>query len=232
MKKAIIRKEENEKGKFRIINTNGEYRIEFQPAKTRGYQERGIRAVSESEAVKQFEELTESMDKIKTEAHFATPKNESSDLETKESVKKYMVPKLGVKLVREGSVETGGQAVTSPSQINEMLMEHMRYLDREHFNIVLLNAKNKVIGVSNVSIGSLSASIVHPREVFKPAILAGAASIILSHKHPSGDPSPSQEDLEVTRRLNDAGNIMGIAVRDHVIIGDGCFFSFREKGLL
>ena len=98
--------------------------------------------------------------------------------------------------------------------------------------ILLLNTKNHVLSREEISIGSLNASIVHPREIFNIPLRKSAASIILVHNHPSGDPSPSQEDLEVTRRLVEAGNILGIAVRDHLIIVDGCYFSFKEKGLL
>lgn len=123
-------------------------------------------------------------------------------------------------------------SITSPRQAAELFMEELRYKKKEYFKILLLNTKNHVISKEEISVGSLSASIVHPREIFNIPLRKSAASVILFHNHPSGDPSPSQEDLEVTRRLVDAGNILGITVRDHIIIGDGCFFSFREKGLL
>jgi DNA repair protein RadC len=123
-------------------------------------------------------------------------------------------------------------AITNPRQAADLFMEELRYKKKEYFKILLLNTKNHVISREEISVGSLSASIVHPREIFNMPLRKSAASVILVHNHPSGDPSPSQEDLEVTRRLVDAGNILGISVRDHIIIGDGCFFSFREKGLL
>jgi len=123
-------------------------------------------------------------------------------------------------------------SITTPRQAAGLFMEELRYKKKEYFKILLLNTKNHVISREEISVGSLSASIVHPREIFTLPLRKSAASIILFHNHPSGDPAPSQEDLEVTRRLVDAGNILGIAVRDHIIIGDGCFFSFREKGLL
>ncbi len=123
-------------------------------------------------------------------------------------------------------------SITTPRQAADLFMEELRYKKKEYFKILLLNTKNHVISREEISVGSLSASIVHPREIFTLPLRKSAASIILFHNHPSGDPAPSQEDLEVTRRLVDAGNILGIAVRDHIIIGDGCFFSFREKGLL
>lgn len=124
------------------------------------------------------------------------------------------------------------KSITSPRLAAELFMEELRYKKKEHFKVLLLNTKNHVISREEVSIGSLNASIVHPREIFNQPLRKSASSIILIHNHPSGDPSPSQEDLEVTRRLVDAGNILGIAVRDHIIIGDGCFFSFKEKGLI
>lgn len=125
-----------------------------------------------------------------------------------------------------------GDSITTPGQAAGLFMEELRYKNKEYFKILLLNTKNHVISREEISVGSLSASIVHPREIFNIPLRKSAASVILFHNHPSGDPSPSQEDLAVTRRLVDAGNLLGITVRDHIIIGDGCFFSFREKGLL
>lgn len=146
----------------------------------------------------------------------------------------YRIPSYRVQLVRESTLTCDCQpeAITSPQAVADVVMEHLRYQDREHFIILLLDTKNRIIGINTVSIGTLNASIVHPREVFKPALIMGANSIILIHNHPSGDPSPSSEDMDVTKRLVEAGNILGIAVRDHIIIGDGCFYSFKDKGLL
>ena len=124
------------------------------------------------------------------------------------------------------------ESITSPQRAAALVMEELRYKKKEHFVILLLNTKNHLLSREEISVGSLSASIVHPREIFKIPLRKSAASIILVHNHPSGDPSPSQEDLEVTRRLVEAGNLLGIAVRDHLVIGDGCYFSFKEKGLL
>jgi DNA repair protein RadC len=107
-------------------------------------------------------------------------------------------------------------------------------VDREHFMVILLDRKNAPIGINTVSIGSLTASVVHMREVFKPAILANAAAILCGHNHPSGDPAPSHEDRALTQRLVDAGKLLGIAVLDHIVLGDGttAFFSFADQGLL
>ena len=137
---------------------------------------------------------------------------------------------LGCRLATSPRETTG--SITNPRQAADLFMEELRYKKKEYFKILLLNTKNHVISKEEISVGSLSASIVHPREIFSTPLRKSAASIILYHNHPSGDPSPSQEDLQVTRRLVEAGNILGVGVRDHIIIGDGCYFSFKEKGLL
>jgi len=121
---------------------------------------------------------------------------------------------------------------TSPLQIFNHF--HFRFRDRrkEHFVILLLDGKNRIIREEQVSEGSLNQSIVHPREVFKPAVKESAAAVILVHNHPSGDPAPSREDREITRRLKEGGDLLGIRVLDHIIIGDGSYLSFVEQGLL
>lgn len=121
--------------------------------------------------------------------------------------------------------------VTSPMVIANLMMDEMRYLDKEYFNIALLDTKNQVLSIENISIGTLNASIVHPRDVFSMAIKKNANSIILLHNHPSGDPQPSNEDINITHRLVDVGNIVGIKVLDHIIIGDNRYISFKEKNL-
>lgn len=122
--------------------------------------------------------------------------------------------------------------ITSPEDVFNYMMEEMRYLEQEEFRIILLNIKNKVLGVETVFRGGLNSSIVHPREIFRLALRRSAASLILLHNHPSGDPTPSAEDISVTRRLVEAGEIMGVNILDHIIMGEGRFLSFREKGLL
>lgn len=104
--------------------------------------------------------------------------------------------------------------------------------EKEHFYNICLDAKNKIKLIDCVSVGSLTASIVHPRECFRRAIIEGAAGIILGHNHPSGDPHPSKEDIEITARLKEAGNILGIKVLDHIIIGDKHHVSLSEMGYL
>lgn len=122
--------------------------------------------------------------------------------------------------------------INTPVDVKNLLMEEMRFLEKEHFKVILLNIKNHVISVEDISIGSLNSSIVHPREVFKPAIRRSSAAIILVHNHPSGDPTPSREDVDITRRLVEAGKILGIEVVDHIIIGNGIYISLREKGII
>lgn len=142
--------------------------------------------------------------------------------------------KAAIELGRRLAVYRAEQTFTvnSPESAANLLMDEMRFLDREHFKAVLLNTKNNVIGIETISVGSLSASIVHPRELFKQAIIKSAAALILAHNHPSGDPTPSREDLEVTKRLVEAGDLLGIQVLDHLIIGNGRYVSLKVRGLL
>jgi DNA repair protein RadC len=119
--------------------------------------------------------------------------------------------------------------LSCPQDVADFLMPRLRYAAKEQFVVILLNNKNKVIGTEVVSEGSLSSSIVHPREVFAPAILHHAAAIMVAHNHPSGDPKPSIEDEEVTRLLLRSGKVLGIPMIDHVIIGDGNYYSFLEN---
>jgi DNA repair protein RadC len=122
--------------------------------------------------------------------------------------------------------------IRTPQDGANYVMNDMRFLSQEHFVCLYLNIKNQVIHRQTIFIGSLNASIVHPREVFKEALRRSAASIICFHNHPSGDPSPSKEDIEVTKRLAECGKIMGIEILDHLIIGEKKFVSLRQKGYL
>jgi DNA repair protein RadC len=127
-------------------------------------------------------------------------------------------------------LRTGGR-FTAPSQVYETFRFLMQET-KEHFATLHLDGKNRVVCMDTVSIGSLNQSIVHPREVFKTACLSNAAAVILVHQHPSGDPAPSREDIEITKRLREAGELMGICVLDHIIVGDDTYVSFVERGLL
>lgn len=121
--------------------------------------------------------------------------------------------------------------IASSDDVADFMMPRMRYLDKEYFYAILLNRKNYVIATPNISIGTLSESLVHPRELFKEAVSHSAAAIILVHNHPSGDPSPSPQDILMTRRIADAGKLLDIKVLDHVIIGSNTYISLKEQGL-
>ena len=123
-------------------------------------------------------------------------------------------------------------SIASPEDGVALLMPRLRYESKEHFLVVLLNSKNKVLEIEQISEGSLNSSVVHPREVFAPAVLHHAAAILTAHNHPSGDPTPSKEDKDLTNTLVQAGKYMGIPVLDHIIIGDAKYFSFKEHSYL
>ena len=135
---------------------------------------------------------------------------------------------LGKRFARES--RSAGTSVRAPRDIARMFMDEMKDYDREHFKAAFLNTKNQIIKVVTVSIGSLNASIVHPREILKPAIAASAASIVLVHNHPTGDPTPSREDVEFTRRFAKCGELIGIELLDHIVIGADRFQSLKEAG--
>lgn len=120
----------------------------------------------------------------------------------------------------------------SPVQVADYLRPRLSSLKQEVFLAVMLDIKSQVIKIEEISRGGLSRSIVHPREVFKAAVKASAAGIIVGHNHPSGNPSPSPEDINITKKLIEAGDIMGIKLLDHIIIGDNKYLSLREEGLI
>jgi len=119
--------------------------------------------------------------------------------------------------------------IKTPHDVVNLTMPALRHSRQEVFKIILLDVKNQLISVPEISRGSLSSSIVHPREVFREAIRRSSAALIMVHNHPSGIPEPSKEDINITRRMSEAGKIMGIEVLDHVVIGDGRFISMKEK---
>jgi DNA repair protein RadC len=122
--------------------------------------------------------------------------------------------------------------ITTPKDVAEYLMEEMRYLKKEYLKLVMLNTKNVIISIKDISIGNLNTSIVHPREVFYEAIKNSSASVVICHNHPSGDPTPSREDISITTRLKECGKLLGIELLDHIIIGNGTYTSLKEKGML
>lgn len=137
---------------------------------------------------------------------------------------------LGQRLVKAIPEET--DVIRCPSDVVQLVMEEMRFLQQEHFVCMFLNTKNRVIDKKCIFIGSLNTSVVHPREIFREAIRCSAASVICIHNHPSGDPTPSQEDVEITKRLFNAGEMIGIEMIDHLIIGDQTYYSMRENNLI
>lgn len=122
--------------------------------------------------------------------------------------------------------------IHSPGDAAMIVMEEMKRLKKENFRIMALNTKNHVVAVETISIGNLNSSIVHPRELFRQAIRHAAAGIILVHNHPSGDSTPSREDLLITERIVEAGKIMGIEILDHIIVAGDGYLSFREEDIL
>ncbi len=135
-----------------------------------------------------------------------------------------------IQLIRE-SAPVKECRITKSEDVYELVKEELKSADRETFLAISLNSNNKVLGVNIVSIGTLNASLAHPREVFKAAILQNAAGIILAHNHPSGNAEPSQDDLRTTMKLSEAGKILEIEVIDHVIVGN-TFYSFLDNGLM
>jgi DNA repair protein RadC len=159
--------------------------------------------------------------------------------QTREELEQHITPRQAARII--AAVELSRRAldndrgakpsITSPADTLPHL-SHIRDQKKEHFQVLCLNARNQVIHHETISIGSLSSSIVHPREVFQLAIEHTAASVILAHNHPSGDTTPSRDDIDVTRRLQNAGEILGIDVIDHIIISHDDFLSMKEQGLV
>lgn len=147
-------------------------------------------------------------------------------------MRSYALPRYRIMLVRESGVTAGDVRISDSQKAHRFLEPLFDGLDREHFMVVALDAKHSVIGINTVSIGSVTMSIVHPREVFKPLILMNTSAVLLAHNHPSGDPTPSQEDRALTRRLKEGGDLLGIAVLDHLVLGESRYYSFADHGAL
>ena len=141
------------------------------------------------------------------------------------------IPQVELSMVRE--IKISGQKYNSSEEVaRSEFAGSLLKSDREKFICMHLNIKNQIISFEIVSTGSLTSSIVHPREVYKGAILSNSASVIFMHNHPSGDPEPSIDDIEITKRLEKAGEILGINVLDHIIVASGGFYSFRQNNLI
>ncbi len=139
---------------------------------------------------------------------------------------------VSIKMVKDKSILYGQRKISSPEVASELFKEFFLDMDREMFIVLSLDTKNQPVSINICSIGSLNASIVHPREVFKTAILSNAASIIVAHNHPSGNSTPSKEDINITERLKECGMIIGIPVVDHIVVGYEQFYSFKEDNKL
>ena len=142
---------------------------------------------------------------------------------------KYLIPKVSLALIREPGLRTPTNAITCPRDV-AFFLEPLRNYPEEHFISLHLNAKNQVVGYQEISHGTLSASLVHPREVFKAALLSNSFALLVAHNHPSGaELAPSKEDLDTTKQLLKAGKILGVTVMDHVIVGGDQIYSIREN---
>jgi DNA repair protein RadC len=140
---------------------------------------------------------------------------------------------VSLKMVKEGNILYNVRKLSSPSDAAGLGRKFLDEADREQVIVCCLDNKNQPVSVNIVSMGTVNSSLVHPREVFKTAVLSNAASIILFHNHPSGDPEPSQEDINITERIKEAGKILGIELLDHIIIGsENRFISFKEKNMI
>lgn len=138
--------------------------------------------------------------------------------------------RYSVKKDSDGQPVIVGRSLTSPRDSAAALMSLLQEEPGEVFAIICLSTKHRVIAYHEVSRGTLDSTLAHPREVFKAALLANAAAIIVCHNHPSGDPTPTIDDADVTRRLASTGEVIGISVLDHIIVGDGRYYSFKEAG--
>ncbi len=170
---------------------------------------------------------------VRTLRNYEVSKNEQIELFGGGTLLKQPSKRINIvslKLVKENSFLYPERNVKSPEDAYKLLKQFLLEADREHFVVICLDTKNQPTAVNICHIGSLNASIVHPREVLKPAILSNSASIIVAHNHPSNDPTPSREDIEVTKRLVEAGKIVGIEVLDHLIVCTDRFISLKEKG--
>ncbi len=135
---------------------------------------------------------------------------------------------LGRRITQAGTLDA--ERITSPGEAAHYLMGRLRYETHERFLVVLLSSKNRIMQIVKIAEGSLTSAVVHPREIYAPAVVNHAACILVAHNHPSGDPYPSEEDRKLTVALEEAGKILGIPLLDHVVIGDGRYYSFKEHG--
>lgn len=144
------------------------------------------------------------------------------------SIRKF--PRHRIMLVRDATVAYS-QTLRTSAEVYALLRDEAATWDREHFLVLALDGKNRLLGVETISVGTLTASLVHPREVMKGLLLANAAAFIVAHNHPSGDPTPSAEDVAITKRVKDCAELFGIRLLDHVVVGFERYVSFSDDGL-
>ena len=136
---------------------------------------------------------------------------------------------VSIKMIKESSIKYENRKINNPWDGFKLLRDMLEDCDRENMVVVCLNTKNEPINISVVSVGTLNSSLVHPREIFKTAILSNSNKILIAHNHPSGKVDPSNEDNKITKRLKESGELLGIEVLDNLIIGDGLYFSYKEN---
>ena len=139
-----------------------------------------------------------------------------------------LAPRIRIEVVRDEGAPFYKEPVRGPADVFRLLTEEARSWDRERFLSLLLDGRHRTIGLDEISVGTTTSALVHPREIFKSVILANACGFILIHNHPSGDPNPSQEDRDITARLKEAAALMGVPLLDHIVLGDKSFFSFAD----
>ncbi len=165
---------------------------------------------------------------LKTEQLVWSMVKEEAEKKKRQSAKRLDI--VSLRLVKESSLLYKNRAIRSSEDAYNLFKQFLGELDREYFVVMCLDVKNQPTAISVCHIGSLNSSIVHPREVMKSAILSNAASVLCLHNHPSGRPEPSREDIEVTKRLVEAGNIIGIDVLDHLVVSENSFVSLKDRG--
>lgn len=170
--------------------------------------------------------------KIKTRVQRENNKRKVKKMKSEKKQQQKRISIVSIKMVRESSVLYDIRKISSPNDAVELGKRFLQEEDREKLIVCCLDTKNQPTAINVVAIGTLNNSLVHPREVFKPAILSNSASIILFHNHPSGDTIPSSEDKMITERIKESGEILGIKLLDHIIIGNNSYKSFKEEGLI
>ena len=160
--------------------------------------------------------------------------NEITSIKGLKNIKASQILAVGelVKRINVLSLIKIEKVISSPNDIASLIMKEMSFLKQEVLKLIMLDTKNNIIGIKDVFKGSLNTSIVHPREIFKEAIKKSSSSIIICHNHPSGDPTPSKEDINITIRLKECSKIIGIDLLDHLIVGKNQYVSLKEKGII